>query len=178
MKPKNKKCISCGRDDLPHFSKNRCKRCVLQDSKPLKKTKFNTNEKTVIKKITQKTANKKQAKKERLDVFFKHHIEKCKFSEESGQSIYLPTTANVCHLFPKRNHKSVEDNLDNYVYLTLQEHSDFDKYLDQFDFIALENNFPNSWEKVCVRMKNLLPLVKENTKFKLTVEKYLNENNF
>lgn len=168
IKPKNKKCVECGRDDQPWFSKKRCKSCATKAYGGIKSTP------KPIKPITAKTAKKKAKQSSVRQVYFDYHINRCKYSEESGKPIGEATRANIAHLFDKGRHESVQANLDNFLYLTLQEHTDFDKHLFRLDFQEIEKEFPKSWEIACKRMKKILPLVKERTKFYFAIKNYLN----
>lgn len=127
-------------------------------------------------KITKQTEKNRQYRKSQSairDVYFEHHINLCHFSEESGIRIY-PTRANICHLFDKARHPSLQGNLQNYVYLTLDEHTLFDKLLYTHDFKQLEIKFVKSWKIACERIKDLLPLCLEQTKFYFKIKEYLN----
>lgn len=115
---------------------------------------------------------------EGLDRYFDYHISACRFSEESGKPIPEPTVVNVCHIFPKRAYPSIAGDLENVVYLTWQEHHDFDKLLDQHDWSGLEREFPNCWYDVCVRAANLTRRVTERGKLRTLYEEYLERNKF
>ena len=104
-----------------------------------------------------------------LDSFFDRHVKQAKISFESGTKISFPSRKNVAHLFPKRRYKSVATNDNNVVYLTWQEHTDFDRYVDTRDLEKLETFFPKTWN----RMKKVLPLVEENGKLKEFVNNIL-----
>lgn len=158
MKAKNKICIECGRDDMPWFSKKRCKYCA---SKSYKKP---------------SNVRKPNADKKIRDMYYETLILLCNTSDESNISIYNPTRANICHIFPKRTYKSIQDNLDNVMFYTLEEHTRFDQLLDTYRFDVLEKEFKNSWQKVLKKVKLLLPLIKENKKLKLKFEEYLLTN--
>lgn len=126
-----------------------------------------------LRKQTPKTAAKKKERSAKLSIFYDYHIAQCHKSEESGQIISNPSRMNICHIFYKRTYKSVEDNLDNYVYLTGEEHSALDRLLDILDFETIQNEFPNSWKIICERVKILLPQVKETGKLKIKFQGYL-----
>lgn len=129
--------------------------------------------------IPKQTQKNKDAKKDRSnirDVYFDYHINLCKASEESGVRIPYPTRANICHLFDKARHPSLQGNLDNCIYLTLDEHTLFDRLLYSHEFDKLELNFPNSWNNTCEKLKSLLSLCSDNTKFSTKVEEYLTKN--
>jgi hypothetical protein len=147
IKLKNKICISCGRDDQPWFSKKRCKSCASIDYK--------------IPKISVKKQKEKKVQSDIRDVYFTYHTEKCRKSEESGSFIYEPSRCNICHILPKRTYKSIQGHLDNYVYLTLDEHTRFDKLLDEMDFDKLKKEFPVASLIVYLRFKKLIPFVTE-----------------
>lgn len=160
MKAKNKKCIECEREDLPHFSKKRCVYCARKSYGS-------------IKKITPQTQKKKQEKKEKLDPYFFYHISMCKWSESSGVPISSPTKANICHLADKANHPSIMANLDNYVYLTIDEHARFDQLLLNHEFSKIASETPKLWKTIVPRFKKILPLCKENTKFVRAISTYI-----
>lgn len=128
--------------------------------------------------ITKQTDKNKLHRKSQSairDAYFEFHIKSCTESEESGRRISDPTRANICHLFDKSRHPSLQGCLDNYVYLTLDEHTRFDKLLYDHEFAKLELEFPKIWPEVVNRMHNLLELCKETTKFKMKFEEYLEQ---
>jgi len=157
---KSKKCSECNR---PAFSKGLCQ--LHQPKKGIKQNRESTQEKTAV-------------KKEKRNSYFEYHLERCTRSEESFKQISNPTRANVCHIIPKGLHPSVQDNLENCVYYLFQEHERFDKLLFSLEFEKLEKEFKNSWNKVCIRAKNILPLCKESTNLSRELEKYLNGREF
>lgn len=157
---KSKKCSEC---DRPAFSKGLCQ--LHQPKKVIKQNRKLTQEKTAV-------------KKEKRSSYFEYHLERCTRSEESFKQISNPTRANVCHIIPKGLHPSVQDNLENCVYYLFQEHERFDKLLFSLEFEKLEKEFKNSWNKVCIRAKNILPLCKESTNLSRELEKYLNGREF
>ena len=167
IKKINKKCIKCGREDQPWYSKKRCKSCSVKSYGSISSTP------KPIKSITAKTAKKKKEQSSVRQVYFDYHTKQCTRSEESGKSIGGATRANIAHLVDKGRHKSVQANLDNFIYLSLQEHTDFDKHLFRLDFQSLEENFPNSWNIACRRYKKVLPLVEERTKFYFAIKNYI-----
>lgn len=155
MTLKNKKCIECGREDLPHFSNKRCYYCARKS--------YGRPAKTYVK-----------PKNEELDLYFEKHIEKLKIfgkSEESGLKIYNPTRGNICHLLYKSAHKSVASHMDNFVYLTWDEHNRFDDLLFKHDFEKVKEEFPNCWEKVKERLRVIIPLCTEKTRYLNALEK-------
>ena len=171
MERKKKKCIICNEHKYI-FSKKRCLECSKIDY--AKKSELN-KEKKAIPKVTEKTKLKNKEKSDIRSVYFNFHISRCKRSEQSGTLIYEPNKSNICHLLDKSRHESVQANLDNYVYLTLDEHTRFDQLLYQHRFTELEDEFTNAWIIACTRMAKILPLVKENTKFKIKIQEYLDE---
>lgn len=164
---KNKICISCGREDQPWFSKKRCQRCAkIEDSKPLKRG-------STIKKQTEKNKSYRKSRYAIRNDYFDHHINLCKVSEESGVLISNPTKANICHIFDKARHPSVQANLDNYVYLTVDEHTRFDQLLYQHDFERLGQEFPNCLPKVLHRIEIVSGVCTEKTKFFIKLEEWI-----
>ena len=152
---KTKKCKEC---DRPAFSKGLCQ--MHQPKKGIKQSREITKEKTA-------------EKQEKRNGYFEYHIEKCTRSEESFKQISNPTRANICHLIDKGRHPSLEDNLDNCIYLTFTEHERYDSLLFSHRFEDLEKEFKNSWSKSCEKYKKLLDKCAENTVFTRALKKYL-----
>jgi len=152
---KSKTCKECSR---PTFSKGLCQ--VHQPKKAIKNSRESTKEKTAT-------------KQEKRNGYFNYHLEKCTRSEESLKQISNPTRANICHIFPKGLHPSVQDNLENCIYYSFEEHERFDKLLFSLEFDKLEKEFKNSWNKVCTRANNIVPLLKESTNLSREFIKYL-----
>lgn len=59
IKPKNKKCKECGRDDQPLFSKGRCKVCAQKSYAPIKRVSLKLSTLLGIKKKENKTPLKR-----------------------------------------------------------------------------------------------------------------------
>lgn len=152
---KSKKCSQC---DRPAFSKGLCQ--MHQPKKGIKQKRESTQEKSTI-------------KKEKRNSYFEYHLSRCTKSDESFKQILEPTRANICHIFDKSRHPSLQDNLDNCIYLTLNEHQDFDRLLYSHQFERLEKDFKNSFKKACEIGINLLSLCEENTVFTREFKKYL-----
>lgn len=153
MKPK--KCIECGREDLPHFSKKRCIYCAKRSYKRFKAPKINS--------------------KKEYDTYYSELIKVSKnapYSYESG--VYIPniTKVNICHLFPKRSYKSVSNNTDNFVLLTFEEHTRFDHLLDLYRFDDLKKEFPKSFQKLVDFYKKYEDIL-ENNKLKFDLALFL-----
>ena len=147
---KKKICKSCGNEYFI-FSKGMCKFCASKNYK------------------APSTTIKPKKNKMDLDNFFIQKIEqllRLGKSEESGKKIPHPTRANICHLFNKRNHPSVAYHPDNYVFLTIDEHSELDnKCLDVNDFKELNKRFPVASRLILERMEIVRKSVTEKTKF-------------
>ena len=167
IKAKNKECIICGRTDQPWFSKKRCKSCTIS-STPSKLV-----QRKPIKKQTQKNIAYRNTRSEIRDSYFDYHLKECIGSEFSGKPIYFPTRANICHLFDKARHPSVQGNIANYIYLTLDEHTRFDQLLYSHEFEKLEQEFGRAWLLALGRMDMLLEDVQEQTKFKTKIEEWI-----
>ncbi len=156
-------CKECGKE-VKIRSKGLCPLCRSKQL-PAKKQ-------AAIPKYTAKTAAKNKETKSVRDLYFSYHSQHCRFSEESGVSIGEATRANVCHIFPKRIYESVQTNLDNYVYLTLDEHTRFDYLLDTLDFDKLKKEFPNVWKLLGVRYRKISKFITEYGKLKQKFEEY------
>lgn len=155
---KNKKCIECGREDLPHFSKKRCIYCAKKSYTALNKAP----------KIKDNSS---------LDTYYLEKIKVSKntpYSFESGKHIYNISRKNICHLLPKRTYKSVESHSDNFVLLTYEEHNRFDDLLDKFRLEDLANEFPKSFKLLLDFVKDNENIL-ENKKLKLEILNYLEE---
>lgn len=166
IQQKKKICKNCQTEQYI-FSKGRCQRCAtIEDSKPLKRG-------STIKKQTEKNKAIRKSQSEIRNEYFDYHISICKVSEESGVAIPNPTRANICHIFDKARHPSVQANLYNYVYLTLDEHTRFDQLLYQHDFERLEQEFPNCLFKVLHRVDIVSRACTERTKFFIKLEEWI-----
>lgn len=121
------------------------------------------------------TYEKEKTSSKKRSVYFDYHINRCNRSEEDGSYIAEPWRGNICHIVDKGRHPSVEDELNNYVYLTLDQHTAFDNYLFKHDWESLENKFPNSWKKAKERLLLFEDKIEENTKFKRDLIDYVRE---
>ena len=163
--------------DSEHYGKKVCPKHAQelnnykQSTYELKRTPIKPSTKR-IKPMTDKTRQKKKEQSAIRDEYFEYHLLRCQRSEESGVSISNPTRANICHLFPKRTYKSVQANVDNCIYLTLDEHTRFDQLLDTYQFDKLEEEF-QCWSNVVRKIKALLPEVEEMGKLRILLEEYV-----
>lgn len=158
MKPKNKKCIECGREDLPHFSKKRCVYCARRSYTSVKAPKI--------------------VSKKEYGTYYTELIEvskKAPYSYESGVLISNVTKFNICHLFPKRSFKSVANNTDNFVLLTREEHTRFDHLLDLHRFGDLQKEFPKSFQKLVDFYKKYESIL-EDKRLKLQLALFIGES--
>lgn len=165
MLQRKKKICKCCNTEQYIFSKGCCEKCSKGNA-TLQSSGF-------IKKTRQKTVDKKQETRELRNVYFEYHISRCTHSQESGQSIPNPTRSNICHIFDKSRHPSLQDNLENCILLTQSEHERFDKLLFSLEFEKLEVEFKNSWNNTLILVKKLLNLCEENTVFTRAIKKYL-----
>lgn len=166
---KSKKCLLeiCNN---PAFSKGYCKKhCSFKELKSGEKR---------IKRVREQTADKNKEKQEKRNVYFEYHLERCTHSEHSKKPILSPTKANICHILPKSTHPSLEDNLENCIYLTENEHERFDKLLFSHEFDKLEKEFEKTWENLCFLIIKLLNLCEENTTLTRALKKYLDGRKF
>ena len=162
MKNQSKICKIC-KLPKPIFSKGRCVDCTRKTSKGLKRT-------PLKKKIVQKE------KSSCIKHYFVFFLIKCEKSEESGIKISDPTKANICHIFDKARHPSLACDLRNHIYLTLDEHQQFDNLLYTHQFEKLEKQFQKSWQIACTRARKIIHLCEENTNFLIKFKEYLNKN--
>jgi len=120
IKSKNKKCIECGREDQPHFSKGKCKGCASKTYAGLKKTPLKKTAKTITKQ-TVKTKEKRKANREGFGDFFIKHIQTIQEGnlscQECGKRITSPNASNVAHILGKSKHLEVATNDLNVLYL-------------------------------------------------------------
>lgn len=116
----------------------------------------------------------RKKKKEGLSDFFGEMIEFLRLSGISytGRSIYEPSVCNICHILPKRIYKSVAKERMNIIFLTEDEHTLFDRYLDCLEFDELERVFGAVWELALRQVKNMYDegLIKENGRLLSAIE--------
>ena len=131
-------CKRCGRKVMIR-SHGLCQACRSKELTPKKKNRI-----TSIK----NSSKKKKLENPDLSGFFRLMLEELNESKMSmtGASIHNPTVCNVCHILPKRTYVSVATERDNIIFLTLDEHTMFDSYLDCLDFEKLESVFPFIWK--------------------------------
>lgn len=157
---KKKTCKGCNTLQVI-FSKGKCQRCASKEyKKPDQKVKPKSN-------------------KKELDTYFEKKIRQLmmsRISEESGSSIPFPVRGNICHLLDKSRHKSVADHSENYVFLTWDEHSRFDKLLFEHRFKDIQKEFPNSWPIILKRLEVVIPNCTEKTKLVEALIQEINKN--
>ena len=167
IKHQKRRCIICEKEQYI-FSHHRCEACAKkQDREKKEKEKQESGEKPEVKIRTTIKRNSKPTNKA-LKTFFETHIEalaKFRVSEESGEAIPYPSNVNICHLLDKSRHKSVATHMDNCIYLTWEEHTRFDELLFAHEFEKVEKEFPNSWELIKSRLRIIIPLCTEKTKY-------------
>ena len=176
MKPKLYPCKECGKL-VPIRSKGLCPAC--RQKQRLK----NGEIKTVyynIKPISEKRKKQKVEERGCLKPFFEMHIsllQKNPYSSFSGKRINEPNVSNIAHILPKRKNggfHSIQCHFDNALYLTLQEHTTFDKLLDERNYEKLEQIFGKFWfDTVVPKIKKLLSIATEQNKMRLSLEEYL-----
>jgi hypothetical protein len=171
MLHKKKICSECSREDYI-FSKGRCKQCA-QKSYTMK-----SKDKVTKPRMSLSTKEKKKLKSDVLSTYFTYHLNRCRKSENSHIPISNPTKANICHIFPKSNHPSVQANLDNCIYLTLDEHTQLDNWLFKHEFNKVEENMPIAWGIIKTRISKVEKLVLEKTKFYFAILDYIDQRNF
>lgn len=169
IKVKKQICVDCGEHEFI-FSKGRCKGCASKSYGGL--TSFKRN----MSKFNPKSREKRKEERACLKEFFEYHITQLRGSRvsiEDGERIPVPTSLNIAHIFPKSRYKSVQCLQENAIYLTVDQHSRFDRLLGELDFDQLEKEFPNSWGITCNKVKNILPLLEEQGKLRNKFENYV-----
>lgn len=166
---KAKKCKLC---DNPAFSKGLCKNHMENSAIKKNNTPIKSKSK-VIKFSRESTVEKKSIKSELRNIYFDYHLQRCTHSEFSNLPISEPTRSNICHLIPKSNHESIQDNLDNCIYLTFKEHERFDYLLFSHKFEQLDEEFKKISDLIWFRFKKVLSSCQENTNFTRELKKYL-----
>lgn len=170
---KSKKC-SIEICNLPAFSKGLCKKhCSFKELKQANS--LIKSKSKGIKKSRIETEEKNKEIQEKRNIYFEYHLERTTHSEHSGKPIQNPTKANICHIIPKANHPSLQDNLENCIILTFKEHERFDYLLFNLEFEKLEREFGTTWKNICQTIKKLLPLCEESTNLTRNLEKYLQD---
>lgn len=116
----------------------------------------------------------RKKKREGLSDFFGEMIELLGMSGISytGRSIYEPSVCNVCHILPKRIYKSVAKERMNIIFLTEEEHTLFDRYIDCLEFEELERVFGTVWKIALRQVKNMYDegLIKEKGRLLSAIE--------
>lgn len=162
---KKKICVEC--ETLQYiFSKGKCQKCSSKGK--------TLNSGGIIK----SKPKQKSPMKTKLDEYFVEkliQLNKTRKSEESGNVIPYPTRGNICHILDKARHPSVGNHLDNYVFLTWQEHAKFDQYIFNHEFDKLKKEFPNIWPVILKRLETILPACTEKTKLYTAFYSLLNK---
>lgn len=143
MRGKLYECKECGRKVII-LSKGLCQVCRS-------KTKPAVRRKPVVARPKKKSHNYSE--------FYRGCIERLstlKISEYSGQSIAMPTTCNICHILPKRIYKSVAEEPDNIIFLTAEEHTKYDRFLDCMDLPGLRSSMPGLYDLTIRRVSKMV----------------------
>lgn len=182
MKAKPLPCQLCGRESSfrstikkgENKGKKVCAGCKISNDG----NSFSNTTSGKLKPMTDKAKAKHKERSARRGPYFDHHMQRVTHSMENGHPIREPGRVNICHLFDKGRHPSLEAHLENFVYLTWEEHTKFDTYLYTHKFTNIEEEFPNSWETSCIRLAALALQCKERTKFWHLITEYLIDRNF
>lgn len=179
MKSKKLPCKQCG-FEVAVRSKGLCPACRRSQRKEAGE--LPVYQHTPKRRSTLKTSKKGfKTKSEKiqtpeLKAFFDFHIERLTenpVSEGSGRFILSPSKLNIAHIFPKAYYQSVATHKDNCIYLTWQEHTDFDNMTNANQWDRLKQKYPKIYELACTRAKKLLPLVQEQHKWRFNLEDHL-----
>ena len=115
-----------------------------------------------ISKKTPKNTVKRKDERKDFPLYYQYHIPRVTKCENCEAVIFSPNTSNICHIIPKGKFKSVGSHLDNYLYMCLSCHSEYD----------------GSWSKA-MAMKIWPLAIKRFSKFeKFIQEKSLTLNHF
>lgn len=157
MQRKKYKCNKCGAEVIIR-SKGLCTFCRQQ-------------EKPVYPKKPSKTAQKRKDERSCLSAFFTLHLSLLERSRKSFLDTHIPypSIANIAHLFPKSICPSVQCHTENAIYLSIQEHTDFDQMLFRHEFSKIDVMFPNVMEK----FEAVLPFVTEKHSTVILLSEYL-----
>lgn len=123
--------------------------------------------------------SKSSPQKKALNSFYTKHMEMLKshpYSDASNVPLGKISRTNICHILPKREQggfPSIATNDDNIVYLSWQEHHDFDRLLDNREFDKLDEVFSSLGLRN--RIRNLLDVCTERNKFYFQLEDWINQ---
>lgn len=160
MQRKTYKCNKCGAEVIIR-SKGLCSFCRGKE----------ISSSNIKKKPLTKTAQKRKEQRSCLTAFFTLHLSLLERSPKSFLGTYIgsPNIANIAHLFPKSICPSVQCHTENAIYLSIQEHTDFDQMLFRHEFARIDAMFPNVME----RFEQVLPFVTEKHSMVIALSEYL-----
>ena len=174
LKQKPKVCAVCNKERII-WSKGMCKMCATIHS-PTKLSAKGLKRSSA--KLTRRPLKKTfKGKSEAVKNFYSKLILDLSdqaMSIESGVILTNLGAVNLAHILPKATFPSVGTEKSNIVLLTWEEHTRFDELLGRHEFEKLEQEFPNSWGKICDKVRLLLPKVTEQKPLKFKFEQYLN----
>ena len=166
MKSKNKKCISCGREDQPNFSKKRCKGCAQKDyAKKAPEKAFTTSSSSESKKKTASkiVKNHKNRGTGQAALFEVLRATREPISFISGIPVDVDIATTYAHILSKAQNKYPKFKLydKNIVFLTPTEHHILDhgtieqrqKYKDM---MWKDNKVFVDWNKLYILREELL----------------------
>lgn len=125
---------------------------------------------------------RKKEKKKHLKMFFDMKLDVLKdspYSQLSGKLIVDPSKKNIAHVLPKRKQggfPSIAENVINSFFLTWQEHSTYDKLMDERRFDDLNEFFGEKADYFWSKIKRALSLATERNKLRTALEEYLKIN--
>lgn len=115
------------------------------------------------------------------DEFFDKHIKILKtrpYSDYKMTPINRPSRVNICHILPKRETNgfpSMGEVDDNILYLTWQQHHNFDKWLDNREYDKLKKEMPEIYDILLERLPKLLEEAEERNKFYFDLKKLIED---
>lgn len=133
---KRKICVICNKEKFI-FSKKRCKECAMVSYKSTK-----TDYKS----------------------FFDEYLKNNRHIDfENGETILYANRSNCCHIFPKSIYKSIAQNNNNIILLSLENHTTLDNHLFKMEFDEIEKKLPKVYKEIMNRASILLPLITEKS---------------
>lgn len=146
IKPKNKKCVICGRDNQPWFSKKRCKTCAGKTyAKPNQKTPI--NRKDLVRKASEPTGEG--------ELFREIWNERPHICFVTGKPILEPTASVFSHVLAKGLNKYPKFKLykKNIQLLLPEIHSLFDHGTEEQ---RERSGYPEGWKRLYALREELL----------------------
>ena len=131
---------------------------------------------------TKRTRKKRKEGRSCLGAFFGIHkniLTKNRKCQETGEPITSSWEMlhwHIAHILPKKKVGGFPDLqcvFENAMYLSIDMHTKYDKFLLEHDFKAIERLFPNTWSNTCKTIEKLLEQTKTRNKLYFSLKEYL-----